>query len=263
MPKKTGKLEKLSNLKKIVQKLDSVILAYSGGLDSSFLLWVLSQEIKKDNLIAITCYSAITPSVEIKTAHKMTKYLGVNHFLVETPEIDCEDFMKNDLLRCYYCKRERFAFLYSLETHLDNPIILEGSQIDDLNDYRPGMKAIKEFNIKSPLIAADLNKNDIREISKVEGLPFANLETESCLATRIKTGQKIEINLLKKIEAAEQYIKELGINFIRVRINGDEARLELKPWDIDKAFLRRKKIIERLSVIGFEKISLDLYGYQE
>lgn len=264
MPKRIGSKNKYQQLLSIINRLAPVIVAYSGGMDSSFLLWACSQTLPPDKFTAVTFNSPTLPSGQLDTAKKIARYLNAQHTIIDAPDMENINFLANDLLRCYYCKRERFAFLQKNKYQFkDGPVnIIEGSQMDDLNEYRPGMRAVKELGIISPLIQAGLNRGEIEAIALKNNLPFYHMLPESCLATRIKTGQTIEPQLLEMIDKAEILIKSMGFSMIRVRLDDGTARLEFVPEEIEKAFLMRKQIIDKLKKQGFNNITLDLEGYK-
>jgi uncharacterized protein len=261
MLKENGNYNKLKKLKTLIQGMTSVVVLYSGGLDSSFLLWVCSQVLPADRLKAITFRSATTPNREIHDAKKIAAYLNVNHNIYSGPEMKNEEFLANDLLRCYYCKRERFIFLLSLQVEFNGYTFIDGSVIDDLEDFRPGMRAAQEAGIASPLMEAGISKEDINYIALDNELSFAGKRKESCLATRIKIGHRIEVSILEKIHTAENSLYELGFELVRLRWNEGEARLEFTQRDLESAWLLRQEIIQRVQACGFSKVSLDLEGY--
>jgi uncharacterized protein len=261
MPKKIGSYYRLNLLEDIIIAMAPVVVAYSGGLDSSFLLWVCSRALDLQQLQAVTFYSATTPVREIQDAQTIASWLNVKHNIYPGPEMKNENFLANDLLRCYYCKRERFAFLLSLQAEYSGARFIEGSVVDDLKDFRPGMRALKEAGIASPLLQAGISKADISIIAQDYNLPFEGKKTESCLATRIKTGHRIQASILKQVQSAEEAIYEMGFELVRVRWHDGEARLEVTPGDIQRALILRREIIRTVKEIGFSCVSIDLEGY--
>jgi len=261
MLKKTGSYHRLNLLDAVIKRMAPVVVAYSGGLDSSFLLWACSQALPANQLQAVTFYSATTPSREIQDAQKIASWLNVKHKIYPGPEMTNEEFLANDLLRCYYCKRERFAFLLSLQAEYAGARFIEGSVVDDLEDDRPGMRALKEAEIASPLLEAGISKEDIGIIAEDYSLLFAGKKTESCLATRIKTGYRIETSILEKIQRAEDAVLKLGFQLVRVRWHSGEARLEVAQGDLERAFDLRREITKRVKECGFSSVSLDTEGY--
>jgi len=262
MPKIIGSHKRLKRLEENIRSLAPVMVSYSGGMDSSFLLWACSRVLPPEDVVAVTCFSPTTPAAEIRDARSTAAMLKVQHHLYPGPEMQNEEFLVNDLLRCYYCKRERFNFLLSLNSNYPGFRIIEGSVRDDLEDYRPGMRALTEAGIISPLLEAGLSKADIKIIAGENHLTFAGKKSESCLATRIITGQRIEIPVLEQIQTSEQALHDLGFHFVRVRCNGGEARLEFIPEDMERAFNQRNEIIRCLRESGFDRVALDLEGYK-
>ncbi len=262
LPRKTESYSRLGQLDASIKAMAPVVVAYSGGLDSSFLLWACSRALEVEQIQAITFCSPTTPLREIQDAQRITAWLNIKHNIYPGPEMHSEEFLVNDLLRCYYCKRERLAFLLSLATEYEKARFIEGSVLDDLDEYRPGMKALEEAGITSPLLEAGISKEDIGIIAQDYKLPFAGKKTESCLATRIKTGHRIELPLLERIQGAEDALHAMGFELVRIRWNAGETRLELAPGDLEKAFSLRQIIIERVKKFGFSSLSLDLEGYK-
>lgn len=254
--------EKMAKLNSIISDSGAVIVAYSGGIDSSFLLWACKNIMKNEKLLAVTFFSAITPQKEIILAKKTADLLDVKHLIVPSHEMENEDFLKNDVLRCYYCKRDRLRYAVEYKEKHVFKTIFDGTQMDDLQDYRPGLKALKENNIISPFVEAGINKADIYSLCKLNSLSFSKQKSESCLATRIKTGQMIEVNILRKIEKSEEAIRELGIEFIRARYSYGEIRLEVEKVDMPIVLEKKNKILNALEKIGFSRVSLDLKEYK-
>lgn len=263
MPKKNGSKDRLTRLESAIKDLAPVIVAFSGGSDSSFLLWVCAQNLPTDALAAVTFCSETSSRRDLIAAQATAALLKVEHFVYPGPELQNEEYLANDLLRCYYCKRERFKFLLSQPDIISGANIIEGSVVDDLHDYRPGMQALGEAGIVSPLLQAGISKADIAIIAADHNLHFARQPSESCLATRIKTGQRIDTSVLRQIQAAEDAIHQLGFELIRVRWQAGEVRLEFAPEDLTSAFAQYQEITRDLQKCGFVKIAIDLAGYQK
>ncbi len=257
-------MKKLEKLKKEIKKLKKVLVAFSGGVDSTFLLKICIDVLGIENVFAVTAKSEIFSKEELKYSKKIAKKLGVNHYIISTNEINNEKFIANTIDRCYYCKIELFSKLWEIAKKLNINYILDGSTIDDLKDYRPGRKALIEKNILSPLQNAKLSKKEIRYLSKKMGLPTWNKQSEACLASRFPYGHKITRNELKMVEEAEKFLKKNGFKIVRVRHHGKLARIEVDEKDI-KRFLDdklRKEIIGKFKKIGYVWICLDLIGYR-
>ncbi|HID93951.1 MAG TPA: ATP-dependent sacrificial sulfur transferase LarE [bacterium (Candidatus Stahlbacteria)] len=255
--------QKLANLKDILADVHSALIAYSGGVDSTFLLKI-AQDVLEDRVVAVTASSETYPSYELEAAKDMAKGLGVRHIVVHTRELANRDFANNSPDRCYFCKRELFSKLKNIAKQYNLKFVLDGSNYDDLNDHRPGMRAAQEFEVRSPLQEAMLTKADIRLLSKEMNLPTWDKPSFACLATRIPYGDKITREKLKAIDQAENFLHSLGIKQVRVRHHGTVARIEV--FKDDMPLLLREdltnKIIEKFRNLGYTYVTLDLRGYR-
>lgn len=260
MPQIIDEQGPLARLASILQKYAQVTVMLSGGMDSTFVLWACTQFLPKDCIKAVTCYSATTPRHELARAVKTAEILGVEHIILSSPEMEDEDFCRNDELRCYYCKRSRL-------THIKQSpgqnwgTLLDGTHLDDLNDYRPGMKAAQEFGISSPLLEAGLDRAAIKSLTVQYQLPYPDRPVESCLATRFKTGQRLDVDVMAKLDILEEAVRDLGVGLVRARWNNGEIRLEVRSEDFPVIMNNRDKILDIAQNQGFSIISLDLYGY--
>lgn len=246
--------KKLEILKKYIKSLDKAAVAFSAGVDSTFLLKI-AHEILGDNVVAITAKSDFFPQREIEGAINYCKKEGIRHKLIEL-EIKNE-ISENPPNRCYLCKKEMFKNFLQFSKN-----ILEGSNVDDTRDYRPGMQAVKELGIKSPLLEVGLTKREIRILSKEFNLPTAEKPSFACLASRFVYGEKITPQKLKMIDSAEEYLLNKGFRQIRVRLHNNIARIEALPDEFEKLLEIREDISYRLKNLGFVYVTMDLDGYK-
>lgn len=255
---------KYEKLKEILKEMDSVVVALSGGVDSAFLLKVASEVLGK-RCIAATAIANIYPTWELVEAEELAVAFGVEYKkLAFDPLKDVNGFIQNPMDRCYICKGVVFSKLVELAKEKGINYVVDGTNLDDLGDYRPGLKAIKELGIKSPLLMAEITKKEIRQLSKELGMNTFDKPSFACLATRIPYNEEITAEKLKMIENSETYIMSKGIKNIRVRCHENLARIEVNPQDINK-FLDetfRKDIDTKLRSYGFKYVSIDLLGYK-
>ena len=256
-------LEKLDNLKKYLKNLHSVAVAFSGGVDSTFLLKV-AKDTLGDRAIAVTAQSCSFPKRELNEAVTFCEKEGIRHFVCQSEELDIEGFAQNPPNRCYLCKKELLKKIRVIanENHMEN--IVEGSNLDDDGDYRPGLLAVKEMGIKSPLRACNLSKADIRALSKYLNLPTWEKQSFACLSSRFVYGEMITEEKLNMVDRAEQLLLDMGFHQVRVRIHGMMARIEIEPREFEKLMEDkvRNEIIEKCKAYGFTYITMDLMGYR-
>jgi uncharacterized protein len=252
---------KLENLDTILKELKSFVIAFSGGVDSTFILHRASK-IKKLNIAAVTIRTSYIPTREIEEAAEFCKLAGINHTImdVEFPEV----IRHNPIERCYLCKKLLFNHIKSFAEKNGYAYIVDGSNSDDNGDFRPGLKALKEMDIRSPLMESGLIKQEIRELSHRAGLTTWDKPAYACLLTRIPYDTIVSEKDLRMVEKAEQYLFEIGFPGTRVRIHGDVARIECLPGFINKIIVEpeRQHIVDNLKKFGFRYISLDLEGYR-
>ena len=254
--------QKLQDLKDYLKSLGSIAIAFSSGVDSTFLLKV-SHDVLGDKAIAITARSSSFPKRERDEALSFCKNEGIRHLELDVDELSIEGFDKNPKNRCYLCKRNLFEKIKSLAKTEGIDTICEGSNMDDMGDYRPGLQAIAELGIKSPLRECNLYKNEIRELSKQLNLATWDKPSFACLASRFAYGETITQKKLSMVERAEQYLFDMGFRQVRVRIHGESlARIEVSKDKLEELFNTREHIIETLKQIGFAYITLDLQGYR-
>lgn len=255
--------EKYENLKKYIKELGSAVIAFSGGVDSTFLAKVC-KDVLNDSCLAVTATSSTYPEREFKEALELAKEIGIRHKVIRSEELEIEGFSKNPIDRCYYCKSELFSKLKKVADDEGIEYVLDGTNADDTGDFRPGRRAAKELGVKSPLLECGFTKDDIREMSKNLGLPTWNKPAYACLSSRFPYGQEITSEKLSMVEKSEEYLLNLGFVGFRVRHHGDVARIELNPDQINMMMDEniRKKVVSKLKEIGFKYVSLDLEGYR-
>jgi uncharacterized protein len=256
-----GSINKLEQLKDNLRMMKSVAIAYSGGVDSTFLVNV-AHEVLGDKAVAITATSSTYPQRELKQAKKYTKNIGMKHIIINSEETEIDNFSKNPINRCYYCKKELFSKIKQVANQEKLNYILDGSNADDINDYRPGMKALKEFDVISPLKDVGLTKKEIKKISKEMKLETWDKPAFACLASRFPYGTEITKSLLEQIEKAESFLQFLGVKQFRVRYHKDIARIEVSKDDFQLILTNSDKIVEKFKEIGFKYITLDIEGYR-
>jgi uncharacterized protein len=254
---------KFQKLKDSLQDLGSVAIAYSGGVDSTFLLKVAA-DVLGNNVIAITAKSSTYPEREFKEAVKYIEGIGAKHIVIVSEELEIEGFAKNPVNRCYFCKKELFSKIRKVANDNDINAVLDGSNADDISDFRPGTNAAMELKVISPLKDAGFTKNDIRAMSKKLGVPTWNKPAFACLSSRFPYGNEITVEKLSMVERAEQFLMDLGFRQIRVRHHEDIARIEVNTEERDKFFDIKimDKVANELKSIGFKYVTLDLLGYR-
>lgn len=254
---------KFQNLKKILSEMESVLIAYSGGVDSTLVLRV-AKDVLGDRVLAVTAKSSVYPAEEIEQAKALAQNLGVRHEIIETQELSNPKFVNNPQNRCYWCKRELFAELINIARKNNLKHVLDGTNLDDLDDFRPGMEAANEFGIRSPLKEATLTKEDICSLSKHLGLPTWDKPSFACLASRFPYGMKITRENLMKVDKAERFLKRLDLTQVRVRHHNKIARIEVPRKDIPKLLEEklRLQILSYLKKLGYSYVAVDIEGYR-
>lgn len=255
--------ERLEYLKNYLRNLQSVAVAFSGGVDSTFLLKV-AHDVLGNQAIAVTASSCSFPKRELKEAEEFCRKEGIRHFICESEELDIDGFSQNPKNRCYLCKKELFEKIGKLAGEQHIAYLAEGSNLDDNGDYRPGLQAVAELGVKSPLREAGLTKEDIRLLSKDMGLPTWNKQSFACLSSRFVYGETITKEKLSMVDRAEQLLLDYGFHQVRVRIHGQMARIEVMPEEFQKLLKEeiRKDVVEKLMQFGFTYVTMDLKGYR-
>lgn len=253
--------EKYNRLKEILTEMDNVVVAFSGGVDSTFLLKVAVDVLGYDHVLAVTADSETYPSSELKEAINLAKMIGAKHQVIETSELNIPGYAENDQNRCYFCKNGLFEEIVPIMHQKGFKNVVYGLIADDMSEHRPGVRAAKEHGVRGPLQEANLYKDEIRELSKQLNLPTWEKPSFACLSSRIAYGEKITKEKLTKVEKSEAYIKELGIRQVRVRTHEDIARVEVEPQDMHAILAHYKDITRNLQQLGYKYVTLDLQGY--
>jgi pyridinium-3,5-biscarboxylic acid mononucleotide sulfurtransferase len=252
--------EKYQKLKEILAGLDSVVVAFSGGTDSSLVLKV-AHDVLGDQAVAMTAVSASLPASDRLEAAQIARQIGAQHILVESAETSDPAYLENTSNRCFFCKKETYGKLAAYAQQHGFHVIVDGTNADDLGDFRPGRKAASEFHVRSPLLDAGFSKAEIRRLSKELGLPNWDKPAAACLSSRIPYGTTITLEALSQVERAEALLHNLGLRQLRVRHHGTVARIEAEPEDFPRLLEHRQEIVNSLKAIGYTYVSLDLAGF--
>jgi len=252
---------KFDDLLSSLRLAESAVLAYSGGVDSSFLLKAMA--VSGIRFLAVTAFSETMPEKDFNHALSFTKETGVEHLVIHTDELSNESFVSNPPDRCFFCKEELFRKLREIAAKTSCEHLFDGTNIDDLSDYRPGLKAAALYGVRSPLAESGFAKEDIRRMSRELGLSTWDRPSSPCLSSRFPYGRRITISGLRQVEQAEEFLREFGLQEVRVRNHGDIARIEVgeKDMQVLLAADNRRKIAEALKALGFSFVSLDLEGH--
>ncbi len=255
--------KRYEHLKRELQKYPYAVVAFSGGTDSTLLLSA-AKDALGDNVLALTWQSEVTSDAEIKSAMALAAKLGVSQQILSESFLSNKQAAANADDRCYHCRARMYEVIKKAVKNIDGAVVMEGVNTDDLNDYRPGLKAAAEAGIVHPLVDAGLSKKDIRQIAKTIGLPNWDKEAAPCLASRIAYGQRITTDRLNRVDAAEIIIRDLGFHNVRVRLVDDiHARIEVSPDEVPAAQARIVQISDLLCSLGFARVEIDEKGYRQ
>jgi uncharacterized protein len=255
------KLERLFQIIGTHANGGSAVVAFSGGVDSTFLAWAC-RSVLDGNVLLVTAQSSTYPESELAGAKQSAAILGMKHRIIVSEETDIPGFSENSPLRCYYCKKELFQKIAEIARDGNYGTVFDGSNADDLRDYRPGRKALDELGVRSPLVEAELTKDEIRKYSADAGLPTAKKPSFACLASRFPYGERISREKLDRVGKAEQALKLMGFSQFRVRSHGDVARVEFIESEMDKGWAGRAAVEDALKQAGYIFVAIDTRGYR-
>lgn len=254
---------KLQKLEEILREMRGLVVAFSGGVDSTFLLKA-AHDVLGNHVIAVTALSPTFPQAELKSAKELARSLGVRHQLIRSNELSIPEFVSNPPNRCYYCKKDLFTQLMKIARKKNLPWVADGSNSDDAQDFRPGTAAAQELGIRRPLMEARLGKEEIRMLSRKRGLPTGDKPSAACLSSRLPYGETITAAKLSQIGRAEEFLRKLGFTQVRVRHHNGMARIEVLPAEMGRFMERalQARVTKQLRRLGYQYVTLDLQGYR-
>ncbi len=256
-------LAKLHSLQALFKDMDSVLVAYSGGIDSA-LVFRVAHDTLGSRALAVTAQSPTFPAIELETAERVGAEIGGRHLLVETDQLALADFVRNDAGRCYHCKTDLYGALEKMRSEHGIKTIADGTNLDDLGDDRPGIQAAREWGVRSPLVEAKLSKEDVRAMARALGLSIWDKPAAACLSSRIPRGISITREKLSKVEQAESVLFREGFRQVRVRDHGETARIEVDPSELPTLLEARvrERVTAGVKQAGFAYVTVDLEGYR-
>ena len=255
--------QKMDTLRSIIGEMESLIVAYSGGTDSAFLAATASEILGNKALSGTAKAPSLAPA-ELRDAGALAEKLGLNHRVIETHEVERDDYAANNPDRCFFCKDELYTYLSDFAKDEEYAVIANGTNIDDLGDFRPGISAAKQYGVRSPMVEANLTKSEIRHLSEGMNLPTWDKPAQACLSSRIPYGTMVTVEALTQIAEAEEYLHSLGIRQLRVRHHDTVARIEVEPEDFLTLSSEevRTEVVSKFREIGYSYVTLDLQGFR-